>query len=67
MMEEQARALRNLASTRTEEIGIEERRRWAIAAAGRFHSGVSDISTKHDEYLVFEAYASEFGGLNESP
>ena len=33
------------------EIDIEERRRRAIAAAGRFHSGASDISTKHDEYL----------------
>jgi len=34
------------------EIDIEERRRRAIAAAGRFHSGASDISTKHDEYLA---------------
>ncbi len=34
------------------EIDIEERRRRAIAVAGRFHSGVSNISTKHDEYLV---------------
>jgi len=33
------------------EIDIEERRRRAIAAAGRFHSGASDISAKHDEYL----------------
>jgi predicted transcriptional regulator len=29
----------------------EERRRRAIAAAGRFHSGVSDLSTAHDKYL----------------
>lgn len=65
MMEEQTRALRNLASTRTEEIDIGERRRRAIAAAGQFHSGASDISMEHDEYLVFEAYNSEFGGLNE--
>ena len=34
------------------EINIEERRRRAIAAAGRFHSGASDISAKHDEYLA---------------
>ncbi len=33
------------------EIDAKERRRRAIAAAGRFHSGASDISTKHDEYL----------------
>jgi hypothetical protein len=35
----------------SEEIDAEERRR-AIAAAGQFHSGASDISEKHDEYLV---------------
>lgn len=70
LTEEQARALRNLASARQVpvaelirqsvdtlirslgEIGDEERRRRAIAAAGRFHSGVSDISTKHDDYLA---------------
>ena len=34
------------------EIDIEERRRQAIAVSGRFHSGASDISTKHDEYLA---------------
>lgn len=34
------------------EIDTEERRKRAIAAAGRFHSGVSDISAKHDEYLA---------------
>jgi len=33
------------------EIDAEERRTRAIAAAGRFHSGASNISTKHDEYL----------------
>jgi len=33
------------------EIDADERRRRAIAAAGRFHSGASDISEKHDEYL----------------
>jgi hypothetical protein len=70
LTEEQARALRNLASARqvsvaelirqsvgalirsAGETDIEERRRRAIAAAGRFRSGASDISAKHDEYLV---------------
>lgn len=28
-----------------------KRRKRAIAAAGRFHSGVSDLSTAHDKYL----------------
>jgi hypothetical protein len=31
---------------------IEERRRRAIAAAGRFHSGRPDISVCHDDYLA---------------
>lgn len=30
----------------------EERRRRAIAVAGRFHSGQSDLSAKHDEHLA---------------
>jgi hypothetical protein len=34
------------------EIDMKERRRRAMAAAGRFYSGASDISAKHDEYLV---------------
>ena len=35
-------------------IGIsdEERRRRAIAAAGRFRSGTSDVSSEHDRHLV---------------
>ena len=33
------------------DVSSEERRRRAIAVAGRFHSGSSDLSTKHDEYL----------------
>ena len=32
-----------------------ERRRRAIAVAGRFHSGLSDVAAEHDRYLV-EAY-----------
>jgi glycerol dehydrogenase-like iron-containing ADH family enzyme len=70
LTEEQARALRDLASARqmsvaelirqsvdtlirsSGEVDIAERRRRAIAAAGRFHSGKSDISANHDEYLA---------------
>ena len=33
-------------------IDEKERRRRAIAAAGRFHSGTSDVSSEHDRYLV---------------
>ena len=36
-------------------IDLEERKRRAIAAAGRFHSGQSDLSLAHDHYLT-EAY-----------
>jgi hypothetical protein len=28
-----------------------ERRRRAVAAAGRFRSGISDLSSNHDKYL----------------
>ena len=31
---------------------IEERRKRAIAAAGRFRSGLPDISVRHDDYLA---------------
>jgi hypothetical protein len=34
------------------EIDMEERRRRAIAAAGRFRSGASNVSAKHDEHLA---------------
>lgn len=37
------------------EISMEERKRRALAAIGRFYSGKKDISVKHDDYLV-EAY-----------
>jgi metal-responsive CopG/Arc/MetJ family transcriptional regulator len=30
---------------------LEERRQRAVAAAGRFRSGISDLSSKHDKYL----------------
>ncbi len=36
-------------------VDIAERRRRAIAAAGRFHSGQLNISAEHDRYLA-EAY-----------
>jgi len=33
-------------------VDDQEQRQRAIAAAGRFHSGTSDISSKHDQYLA---------------
>jgi len=36
-------------------ISIEERNRRAIAAAGRFHSGINELAERHDDYLI-EAY-----------
>jgi hypothetical protein len=36
-------------------VSMEERRRRALAAVGRFHSGVSDVSEQHDDHLA-EAY-----------
>lgn len=33
-------------------IDFEERKKRAIAAAGRFHSGISDLSAAHDKYLA---------------
>jgi glycerol dehydrogenase-like iron-containing ADH family enzyme len=33
-------------------VNIEERRRRALAAAGRFSSGLRDLSTEHDKYLA---------------
>jgi predicted transcriptional regulator len=39
-------------------IDDDERRRRAIAAAGRFRSGLRDLSTKHDRYLN-EAWGDE--------
>ena len=35
----------------TDLIDLEERRQRAIAAAGRFRSGIPDISSNHDKYL----------------
>jgi len=40
------------------EVDREERKRRAIAAAGRFHSGLGDFSTSHDDYLS-EAYQND--------
>ena len=44
-------------------IDPDERRRRALAAAGRFRSGISDISINHDKYLE-DAY-SAIKPLNE--
>jgi predicted DNA-binding protein len=35
----------------TDIIDLEERQGRAIAAAGRFRSGISDLSSNHDKYL----------------
>jgi len=40
---------------KTVSVDVAERRRRAIAAAGRFRSGQTDISAYHDDYLT-EAY-----------
>ncbi len=73
LTEEQARALKALATARQSSVadlirqsidhliqqpgGVDdvEKRQRAIAAAGRFHSGRSDVSIEHDQYLT-EAY-----------
>jgi hypothetical protein len=39
-------------------VSEEERRRRAIAAAGRFRSGLGDLAEKHDEYLA-QIYCEE--------
>ena len=36
----------------SDSIDVAERRRRAIAAAGRFHSGQSNVSTEHDHHLA---------------
>lgn len=38
-------------------IDTEERKRRALAAIGRFRSGLSDVSANHDRYLA-DIYAS---------
>jgi hypothetical protein len=46
----------HVAETPTETaIHNQERKQRAIAAAGRFHSGLADLSVEHDRYLP-EAY-----------
>jgi predicted nucleic acid-binding protein len=40
---------------RAETISPEERKKRAIAAAGRFRSGVTDLSARHDEHLAEKA------------
>ena len=69
LSEDQMRALETLAESQNKpadelirqaidiflRAAIEERKRRAIAVAGRFHSGVTDLSANHDKYLI-EAY-----------
>jgi hypothetical protein len=39
--------------TSTQETGvIADRKKRALTAAGRLHSGISDVSERHDEYLA---------------
>ena len=33
-------------------MDIKERQKRALAAAGRFHSGITDLSQAHDKYLA---------------
>lgn len=33
-------------------VDIKERQKRAFAAAGRFHSGLTDLSGDHDKYLI---------------
>lgn len=39
-------------------IDVEERRKRALDAAGRFRSGLRDLSTEHDKYLE-EAFSEK--------
>jgi len=39
-------------------VDIEERQRRALAAAGRFSSGLQDLSSEHDKYLA-EAFENK--------
>ncbi|MBI5186809.1 MAG: ribbon-helix-helix protein, CopG family [Nitrospinae bacterium] len=68
LTEKQAAAIKNLAKKKhtsmaelirrsidnMARMGVvdEERRQRAMEAAGKFHSGVSDLSGKHDKYLI---------------
>lgn len=45
------------------DISSEKRRHRAIAVIGRFHSGRTDLSTKHDNYLT-EVYMFRVFSLN---
>lgn len=40
-----------LQMTSTEKTITSQMRQRAVSAAGRFHSGLSDISSQHDEFL----------------
>lgn len=51
-MAELVRQAVNLLLQSSARLDREERRRRAIAAAGRFRSGRSDIAERHDDYLT---------------
>ena len=42
-------------------VDLEERRKRAMAAAGRFRSGIPDLSSNHDKHLE-EAYSEAMPG-----
>ena len=49
----------------TDLLDREERRRRAIAAAGRFRSGILDLSSRHDEHLE-NTYAETSSSKNKN-
>lgn len=51
-MAELIRRAIDLFTTSPEAGDLKEKRQRALAAAGRFHSGCSDVAERHDDYLT---------------
>lgn len=51
-MAELIRRAVDLFTTSPDADNLQERRQRALAAAGRFHSGCSDVAERHDDYLA---------------
>lgn len=51
-MAELIRRAVDLFTASPEASDLQERRQRALAAAGRFHSGCSDVAERHDDYLA---------------
>ena len=51
-MAELIRRAVDLLTSSPEAGAISEQKKRAVNAAGRFHSGLSDVSARHDEYLA---------------